>query len=133
MGRHVPVIRALLLGLLLSGCWHGPAPIQTARGVDSADHIITLDKAAWKLVALDSHRVERLEDGRLQIRLEVANLSSLDLEIQIQTIFRDAGGALTGEETPLEMIVLPGGGVKIYEVTSLQPGPSTFTVQIKTP
>lgn len=132
MGRHVPVVAALLLAL--AGCgWHGPQTLQTWPGIDGNDDLIALDKAAWKLVAVRARQADKTEDGRLHVKLELANLSSLDLAVQVQTLFRDTTGMLTGDETPFEMVVLPGGGSKLYEATSLKTNATSFTVQVKTP
>jgi len=97
------------------------------------DSVITLDKAAYKLVAVQAEANETLPDGRLKVKLELANLSALDLPVQIQTLFRDANGMLLGDATPFEMQVLPGNASALYETTSLAPGAASFTVQIKTP
>ena len=69
----------------------------------------------------------------MTVRLELANLSSLDLDVQVQTLFRDEAGMPTQDSPPFEMLVLPGNGSRPYEVSSLQPGVQSFTVQIKTP
>lgn len=133
MGRHVSV--TLLLGMLwLAGCaWRGPAPLQTFPKVTPTISVVALDEEAYRLVAIQDQQVEMLEDGRLKIRLELANLSNIDLDVQVQTMFRDADGALTGDATPFEMLVLPGNGSKLYEVISLQNDPSAYTIQVKTP
>lgn len=137
MGRDVPVSRpvfAALLALLLVACgWRGPKDLQTWPGVKNGGAMIALDKAAHKLVAVQDRTVEAGADGRLHVRLELANLSDKDLTVQVQTIFRDDGGALLDDSTPFEAIVLPGNGSKLYERTSLSPKAASFLVQVKTP
>ena len=130
MGRHVSVIAALLL----AGCaWHGPVPAQTYPGIEPSANVVTLDKAAYKLVAVKNQVVARRDDGLLNVRLELVNLSSKDLAVQIQTLFRDTTNMPSGEDTPFQMVVLPGGGFHMYEVTSLTADAASYTVQIKTP
>lgn len=143
MGRDVPVsagswpartLGAVALGLLLSGCgWTGPMNAQTWSDVAAGPDVITLDKAAYKLVAVQNKSTERLQDGRLEVRLELANLSSKDLPVQVQTLYRDEAGVLLDDATPFEMIVLPGNGSKLYKATSLKAAAASYTVQIKTP
>lgn len=134
MGSDVPVKRVILAAMFLVGCaWKGPMAAQTWPGVEVGDSVITLDKAAYKLVAVQAEANETLPDGRLKVKLELANLSALDLPVQIQTLFRDANGMLLGDATPFEMQVLPGNASALYETTSLAPGAASFTVQIKTP
>jgi hypothetical protein len=130
MGRHVPVILALVM---LLGCGPQiPATLQTWPGV-SADDIVAMDKETYRLVAVRGRSVQTLPDGRLRLELELANLSSLDLDVQIQTQFRDSRGMLLGEPTPYEIVVLPGDGSTLYAVTSLREQPAGFTVQLKIP
>ena len=130
MGRHVPVVAALLL---VACGWHGPQALQTWPGIDQNDDVVALDKAAWKLVAVQALQTDKTDDGRLHVKFELANLSSIDLAVQVQTLFRDTTGMLTGDETAFEMVVLPGGGSKLYEATSLKTTAASFTVQVKTP
>jgi len=102
-------------------------------GVAASDEILALDEAAWKLVAVQNRSVERQADGRMSVRVELANLSAMDLSVQVSTLFRDAQGMPSSSGTPFEMIVIPGNGSQLYEVTSLERNPESFTVQIKTP
>lgn len=132
MGRHVSVICAVMLSLL-SGCWRGPAPVQTFPGVARGVDVVALDEAAWQLVAIQSRSVSTNPDGRMTIKLELANLSSLDVDIQVQALFRDAQGMPVAENPPFEMIVLPGGGSRLYEVSSVHAGTGSFTIQLQTP
>ena len=130
MGRHVPVILAFLLA---GGGWRGPAPLQTLGGLSPTANVVALDKAAWQLVAVQEQRVERLDDGRMSVRLELANLSSGSLDVQVQTRFRDDAGMLLGDDTPAEIIVVPGNSSALYEATSLKANPASFSVEVNTP
>lgn len=131
MGRHVPVT-ALLLALAACA-WRGPMPAQTFPGVDSTPAVMAMDRAAYKLVGVQALQAVPEGDARLRVTVEITNLSSLDLPVQVQTIFRDKDGMLTGDETNWQMIVLPGNGSSRYEVVSLTPSPGSYTVQIRTP
>ena len=137
MGRDVPVMSGpgiLLAGLLAVGCsWRGPAPLQTPRGVESTSSVMAMDKAAWKLVALNQVQADREDDGRLRVVLELANLSSKELAVQVQTVFRDKDGRLYDDETNWQMVVLPGSANYRYEVVSLRPAADSFLVQLKAP
>ena len=140
MGRDVPmkgsIKRSLMIALaaISVGCaYRGPLPAQTFPEVDPTSSVMVLDKAAYKLVAIQNMAVDRDESGRLQVKLELANLSNKDLPVQAQTLYRDKDGVLLGDATPFEMIVLPGNGSGLYNSTSLQPQTHSFTVQIKTP
>mgnify|MGYP006928156348 CR=1 FL=1 len=131
MGRRLPVALALLL--LVACGWRGPEAVQTWSHLEPVHNVIALDEAAWQLVSLSDYQIERGEDGRLDVVLELANLSSLDVEVQLQTVFRDGEGRLLSDETGWQMVVLPGNGSSRYEVRSLSVEAETFVVQVKTP
>jgi hypothetical protein len=128
-------VKAALAALLLSACssWLGPQALQAYPGVTNDNRVVALDKAAWKLVAVKNLASERSKDGRLHVRVELSNQSDKDLPVQLQILFRDKAGQITGEDTPFQMVVLPGGAVKLYEVTSLRTDAAAYTVQVKAP
>ncbi len=141
MGRRLPVgpsgwrapVLALGLALFVACSWRGPTPVQAWSHLDPVSNVIALDEAAWRLVSLSDYQVARGEDDRLEVVLELANLSSLDLEIQVQTVFRDGDGRLISDETNWRMLVLPGSGSARYEVRSLSAEAESFVVQVRTP
>jgi hypothetical protein len=140
MGRDVPMIVGWTRGgmlaamVMMAGCgWKGPQPLQAWKAVGESDNIIALDEGAHTLVAIQTKGVGRTDDGRMSIRLELANLSKKDLTVQVQTLFRDKAGVPTGDDTPFEALVLPGGGSVLYETASLAADAAKFTVQVKTP
>ena len=132
MGRRLPVA-ALLLALLVACGWRGPTAIQTWSHLEPVPNVIALDEAAWRLVSLSDIQVKRSDDGRLDVVLELANLSDKQLEVQVQTVFRDAQGGLISDETNWRMVVLPGSGSTRYEVRSLSTEAASFVVHVKTP
>ena len=133
MGRALPVKAALLAAMFVAGCaWRGPQPLDAWKAVGSSDDIIALDEAAHRLVAVQTKAQDRTADGRLRLRLELANLSDKDLPVQVQTRFRDASGAVIGDDTPAEMMVLPAQGSKGYQVVSLQATAAAYTVSVNT-
>ncbi len=134
MGRALPVKAALLLAALwASGCaWRGPQPLEAWKAVGSSDDIVALDQAAHRLVAVQTKSQDRTADGRLRLRLELANLSDTDLPVQVQTRFRDAAGAVIGDDTPAEMVVLPAQGSKGYQAISLRADAAAYTVSVNT-
>ena len=131
MGRDVPV---MLAALLLAGCaWQGPAPLQTYPELEPSESVLAVDKAAWKLVALRHIQTDREADGRLRLTIELENLSSKDLPVQIKTVFRSADGRLTGDESSWQMVVLNGGATERYDMVSMTSEAGQFEVQVKTP
>jgi|WetSurMetagenome_2_1015567.scaffolds.fasta_scaffold817805_1 hypothetical protein len=147
MGRDVPVRSPFLSAFLCvflvlsttaaaigaSGCaWKGPLPLQTL-GAPQVDNVIAIDEAAYKLVALRNHHVSRTVDKRMEVELELLNLSSADLNIQVRTVFRDGEGMLLAEAGVWQMMVLPGSGSSLYKVASLSEKAASAQIEVKTP
>jgi hypothetical protein len=136
MGRDVPMNRTAIAGMfaLLAACaWQGPAPLQTWPDVSASPEVVALDKAAWELVAIQKKEVKTTAEGHMHLAFELVNLSSKDLTVQVQTVFRNQSGMLTGDETSWQMLTLTGNGSKLYEVKSLSTTPGSYLVQVKTP
>lgn len=132
MGRHVPVI-ALAFALLAGCAWKGPKELQAFKPLKETEAVLAVDEAAYKLVAMSQLEANRLDDKRLQLIIELNNLSAADLTVQVKTTFRDQDGSLYGDETSWRTLTLPGGSDYRYEVVSLQSKADTYKVQIRTP
>jgi hypothetical protein len=133
IGCKKSVLVGVFAAFSVACAYRGPLPAQTYPEIEPTSSVMVLDKAAYKLVAIQNMTVDRDGSGRLEVKLELANLSKKDLPVQAQTLYRDKDGMLLGDATPFEMIVLPGNGSGLYNSTSLQPQTHSFTVQIKTP
>lgn len=125
--------RNVFVAILFAACvpWHGPQALQTMSGKESQD-IFAMNAAASQLVAVQSYKVEHL-DGRLGVHAELVNLSSLDLAIQVRTIFLDKDQVLLEESGHWEMLVIPGAGSRLYQCASLSDRAMTAQVEVKTP
>ena len=135
MGRHVPVILVLaLVAISTAGCSWRPIPARGLTGIDSTADVLALDPDAYDTVALRAKQVTRTEDGRLRIELDIANIdpSWRTVTVQVQTRFLDPAGVYSGDETPMEMVVISPDSTVHYECVSLTPAAS-YVVHIKTP
>ncbi len=135
MGSNVPMKHLLIFLLLFStACaWYGPAPAATVGGIQPYGNVLAMDRAVWRLVAAGSLRETRSTDNRLGVELELHNLSTMDLSVQVRTVFRDKDGMPTNEQANWQMLVLPRGDSLLYESRSLTEGAQAYTIQIRSP
>ncbi len=135
MGRHVPVILALaIVASCAVGCSWRPLPAQGLPGVETGHDVLALDPDAHGTVALRAKQVTYKADGRIVVELDIANVdpSWRTVTVQIQTRFLDDAGVYSGDESPMEMMVLSPDSTVHYECASLTPAAS-YVVHIKTP
>ena len=136
MGRHVPVVLvAALLASAAMGCgtWR-PIPAQGLPGVQTGDDVLALDPDTHGTVALRAKQVTYKADGRIIVELDIANIDPSwgTVTVQVQTRFLDEAGVYSGDESPMEMVVLSPDSTVHYECVSLRPAAS-YVVHIKTP
>jgi len=121
------------LALLLAGCaWHA-VPAQTVGRLEPTESVLSMDRAAWKLVGLERLSAERVEDDRLEVELELTNLSDVDVTVQVRCVFRNEDGSLTTDEAYWKMVVLPRSTSKRYTAQSLDKLAASYQVEIRTP
>ena len=135
MGRHVSVILGIAaLAVATVGCTWRPLPARGLTGIDASADVLALDPDAYDTVALRAKQITRTPDGRLRVELDIANIDPAwrTVTVQVQTRFLDAAGVYSGDETPMEMVVLSPDSTVHYECASLTPAAS-YVVHIKTP
>jgi hypothetical protein len=92
-----------------------------------------MDWLAFQRIAVRSHEARWEEDRRLRIQVELENLKRREVAIQVQTVFGEANGPANDDATSWQVLVVPGRSSTLYDVVSLQPDPSSWTLRVRTP
>lgn len=123
----------LFLGLLCCGCVReGPyVPDQRQPSPEIENTAVILDRALAKLIAVDSQKAERTNSGKLITFANIRNRTNDDLQIQVQTIFRDANGFSTGDETAWETVVLTANSTFTASAIASDKKAERYTVRIR--
>ena len=126
---------ALCVLALGAGCTHGPYAATVYRpgttSYERTEKIIFADKALVSRVKVVELNGTVEEGGRLKVYTELENQTSKNLEVQVQTQFRDATGRLTKDATNWRTIVMPPNSVTSYESTSMNDQAKDFVVRVK--
>ncbi len=138
------ILPLLCIGLLAgalaaaSGChrtYRGPGtPRSDERAVERAQQpVVLLDTNLQRRVASDQHYQERTSEGLLRAAAILRNRTNSALRVQARTVFRDAEGLSTGDETAWENVFLSPRQSTTYRAVSRTPEAQSFTVEVRMP
>lgn len=124
---------------LLQGCAAGPyKPIRYDVGQDleRQSNVVILDKEldnqfAKKRVVILGERGSLTEDGRLKVLCEIRNMKKDTLRVQIQTVFKDGDNFSIEQDTPWELVLIPGFATTTYTTTALNVKAKKYTIRIR--
>jgi hypothetical protein len=98
--------------------------------------VVAMDRTAYDRLALVGQESKVLDDGRLEISVQLRNLAAVELAVHLDVQFHTPApdGASPDEadlvETSWRMLRIPGAGTETLKATSLAPGPSTYAVEL---
>jgi len=123
------------LAALLAGCAtetgaHLPENSDQFTQEKSANFVL-MDPGAKKSVTHAGLQTATLADGRLQVSAVVRNRENRRLQVQVQCVFKDAGGISTGDETPWQTLILTENGMETVTFQSMNEHARTFTVRVR--
>jgi uncharacterized protein YcfL len=84
-------------------------------------------------VAADIADAERLEDGRLRVRLSLRNSTRKPLTVLVRTVFKDESGLSIGDETPWRHVFFAPQQAQTISSESRMPEARIFTVEVRRP
>jgi hypothetical protein len=123
----------------LACAWHGPVPLTPAAGAMPSPLVVAMDRTAYDRLALVAQESKVLEDGRLEISVQLRNLEAAELAVHLDVQFHtpapedaspDEGDLV---ETSWRMLRIPADATETLTVTSLAPGPKTYAVELWVP
>jgi hypothetical protein len=122
---------ALLLASL-SACGGGPERAEgLAPGeVDPQNYQVQDNDSIGSDIKVLTMTAERTPTDTLRIHVPIANMTSDDMELCLQTVFRDRDGIAYNDETTRERFAIPRNSTKTYSQQSLQARAQKFTVRI---
>jgi uncharacterized protein YcfL len=92
---------------------------------------VIMDEEISKMIAVDEQHADRTPQGKLKALSNVRNRTNKDLNIQVQTVFRDEGGFSIGDDTSWDTLVLTANETRTVSATSTTRKAVRFTVRIR--
>jgi len=138
----IPLLRSLAIvtaaaGLLLGGCAEGPSvPVGDLNSPESAgEPVVLLDSGLSDAIAVDLVRMGPNPTHYLEVQAAIRNRTGQDLEIQAQTLFYDATGAVLnnepGNETAWTTLTVSANQTLPYHAQALSHKADHLTVRIR--
>ena len=124
--------------LLVAGCEsthdkgpYLPQPSKTPP-YESTEPVVLLDPGVQHSITTTGQPQARvLEDGRLEVVVQLRNRENRRLEVQANCVFKDVNGITTGDETPFEMIILTENGTEQVKFASMNDKAKRFTIRVR--
>lgn len=120
--------------LLGTGCAHrGAYPaVNTDRyDLENQEKFVTMDSGAQRSVTTSGMQERILEDGRLEVAVNLRNRLKRRIQVQAQCVFKDLQGFSTGDETPWVDVILTESGQETVRFTSLNNRARGYTVRVR--
>lgn len=130
---HLKLILSPLALSLLMGCaTEGPyVPEGRSTSPEVENTTVIMDKEISKMIAVDEQRTERTAQGKLKSLSNIRNRTNQDLNIQVQTVFRDEHGFSIGDDTSWDTLVLTAHETRTISATSTTRKAARFSVRIR--
>jgi uncharacterized protein YcfL len=136
MKNSIALFVAAVSALFLTGCsTHDKGPYQaqwpSTPAYETRDPVVLLDPGAQYSVTYSGVQSRTLEDGRLQVTVQLRNRENRRIEVQANCVFKDQNGFLAGDETPFQMVILTENATQDVTFTSMNDTAKRFTVRVR--
>ncbi len=72
-----------------------------------------------------------LEDGRLEVIVQLRNRENRRIEVQANCVFKDINGFSTGDETPFKTVILTENATEDLQFVSANAKARRYTVRVR--
>ena len=132
---------SILIGIvfIFQGCAAGPyKPVRydVKQDLERQSNVVILDKAldnqfGSRRVTIVGEKSDFTEDGRIKVLCEIRNMKKDLLRLQVQTVFKDEADFSIEQDTPWELVLIPGFATKTYSTTALNVKAKKYTIRIR--
>jgi uncharacterized protein YcfL len=122
---------------LLAGCSSthdkGPYLPQQSKtpAYENTEKLVLLDPGVQYSVTCTGIHETTLNDGRLEIAMQLRNRENRRIEVQANCVFKDAAGVSTGDETPFQTVILTENATEQVKFTSMNNLAKKYTIRVR--
>lgn len=110
----------------------GPfAPLKQGTSLEETETLVLLDQPLQAMISVDSQRAGYNPEGRLVAEAIIRNNYGTSITIQAQTVFKDAGGFSSGDETAWQTLILQPNAQAAYKAAALNVASAKYTIRIR--
>jgi hypothetical protein len=99
--------------------------------LENSARIALLDRGVQRSVAISSILERYLDDGRLEVIVNVRNRLNRRIEVQISCVFQDELGFPVNDEAPFTRLILTENAQEGVRFVSLSDKARTYTIRIR--
>lgn len=133
----LPIIA--VAALFVAGCKSAPphdagpyVPQQSPMpDYESKEPVVLLDAGVQYSLTCQAYMARTLEDGRLEVMVQLRNREARRIEVQANCVFKDAAGISTGDETPFQTVILTENATEQVKFTSMNDKAKKYTVRVR--
>jgi hypothetical protein len=119
--------------ILLAGCHSGGAylPKNTTKyDVENTSNFVLLSAGVQRSVSTSGLQEGRLQDGRLQVSVNVRNREERRIQVQINCEFKDAQGFVV-DTTPFRTLILSERAQEGVQFVSMNDKAQRYTIRVR--
>ncbi len=129
-------VAAASAAFLTAGCsTHDKGPYApqwpAAPALETREPVVLLDPGVQYSVTYSGVQSRTLEDGRLQVTVQLRNRENRRIEVQANCVFKDQNGFLDGDETPFQMVILTENATQDITFTSMNDLAKRYTIRVR--
>ncbi len=112
----------------------GPYLPQTSKtpAYETTEPVVLLDPGVQHSVTVAGQPFARtLEDGRLEVVVQLRNRENRRIEVQANCVFKDVNGISTGDETPFQTVILTENATEAVRFVSMNDRAKRYTVRVR--
>ena len=103
----------------------------TTFEVSESDRIVLLDRGVQQSVSIPSVLERVLEDGRLEVIVNVRNRLNRRIEVQIDCVFKDETGFASNDAGSFRTLILTENAEEAARFVSLNDQARSYTIRIR--
>lgn len=127
-------VAAAMSVVFLDGCATGgayPPKNTTKYDLENKSNFVLLDPGAQRSVTSTGISERTLEDGRLEVAVNLRNRENRRIEVQVNCVFKDSAGFSTGDETPFQNVILTENAQETLKFASMNNLAKKYTIRVR--
>lgn len=130
--KRIQWIIPFVLVLSLAGCEGAyRARRNTRADLENRESVVVLTSKLRDTIAVESQRAKWSPANLLEIQARLRNRTEKPVQVEVQTVFKDADGFSTNDNTVWTRMLFEPNETKIYRVNSLNTKARRFTIRIR--
>jgi hypothetical protein len=98
---------------------------------ENTERVVLLDPGVQHSITCTGLQEGTTSDGRLEVIAQLRNRENRRIEVQVNCVFKDANGYMTGDETPFQTLILTENATEQVKFTAMNGLAKKYTVRVR--